>query len=89
MPITFMAAEKLDCMNEMLFGLVDMLSQIQTLLQDVTHGQSLGLLLVMIILPAALLLLSYIMYLRHYKLDEPEYDRICAELKERRAHKKA
>ena len=65
------------------------LSQIQSLLQGVTHGQSLGLLLVMIVLPAALLLLSYVMYLRHYKLDEPEYDRICAELKERRAHKKA
>ena len=27
--------------------------------------------------------------LRHYKLDEPEYDRICAELKARRAGKKA
>ncbi len=67
----------------------DKLSQIQTLLQGVTHGQSLGLLLVMTILPAALLLVSYVMYLRHYKLDEPEYDRICAELKERRAHKKA
>ena len=37
----------------------------------------------------ALLLLSYVMYLRHYKLDEPEYDRICAELKERRAYKKS
>ena len=65
------------------------LSQIQTLLQGVTHGQSLGLLLVMIILPAALLILSYVMYLRHYKLDEPEYDRICAELRERKAHKSA
>ena len=65
------------------------LSQIQTLLQGVTHGQSIGLLLVMIILPAALLLLSYVLYLRHYKLDEPEYDRICAELKERRAYKKS
>ena len=38
---------------------------------------------------AALLLLSYVLYLRHYKLDEPEYDRICAELKERRAYKKS
>ena len=65
------------------------LSQISTLLQSVSHGQSLGLLLVMTILPCALLVLSYVLYLRHYKLDEPEYDRICAELKERRAHKDA
>lgn len=70
-------------------GEAEKLSQIQTLLQDVSHGQSLGLLLVMIILPAALLVLSYVLYLRHYKLDEPEYDRICAELKARRAGKQA
>lgn len=65
------------------------LSQIHTLLRGVSHGQSLGLLLVMIILPCVLLVLSYVLYLRHYKLDETEYDRICAELKERKAGKKA
>jgi melibiose permease/lactose/raffinose/galactose permease len=66
----------------------DKLTQIHSLLQGVTHSQSLGLLLVMILLPAALMLLSYVLYLRHYKLDEPEYDRICAELKERKARRK-
>ncbi len=65
----------------------DKLTQIHSLLQGVTHSQSLGLLLVMIILPCALMLLSYVLYLRHYKLDEKEYDRICGELKTRRAHK--
>ena len=60
------------------------LAEIHTLLEGVTHGQSLVLLLVMIVLPCALLLLSYFLYLRHYKLDEPEYNRICAELKARR-----
>ena len=60
------------------------LSQIHTLLQGVNRSQSLGLLLVMIVLPCALLLLSYFLYLKFYKLDEPEYDRICAELKARR-----
>jgi len=65
----------------------DKLSQIQTLLQGVTHAQSTALLLVMIILPCLLLVLSYFMYLRRYKLDEEEYDRICGELKERRANK--
>ena len=54
-----------------------------------THEQSLGLLLVMVVVPLVLLVITYILYIRHYKLDEPEYDRICAELKARRAGKKA
>jgi len=65
------------------------LSTIHELLRGVSHGQSLGLLLVMTVLPAVLLVLSYFMYLRRYKLDEPEYGRICEELRERRAQKNA
>ncbi len=65
------------------------LSEIHQLLEGVTHGQSLGLLLVMIVLPLVLLVVSYVLYMRHYKLDEPEYDRICAELKARREGKAA
>ena len=67
----------------------DKLSQIHELLQGVTHGQSLGLLLVMVVVPLILLVITYVLYMKHYKLDEPEYDRICAELKVRRASKKA
>ena len=67
----------------------DKLSKIHDLLQNVTHGQALGLLLVMIVLPLALMALSYVLYVRHYTLDEPEYDRICAELKARRKAKQA
>ena len=67
----------------------DKLSQIHELLKGVTHGQSLGLLLVMVVVPLVLLVITYLLYMRHYKLDEPEYDRICAELKVRRASKKA
>ena len=40
-------------------------------------------------LPLILLVITYVLYMKHYKLDEPEYDRICAELKARRASKKA
>ena len=65
----------------------DKLSQIGALLQDVTHSQSTTLLLVMVVLPCALLVVSYVLYLKHYKLDEPEYDRICGELKKRREEK--
>lgn len=67
----------------------DKLSEIKDLLTGVTHGQSLGLLLVMVVLPLVLLVITYVLYIRHYKLDEPEYDRICAELKVRRASKRA
>jgi len=53
---------------------------ITALLQGVQNSQSVGLLLVMTVLPCALMFLSYILYKRRYKLDEAEYDRICAEL---------
>ena len=61
------------------------LAAIHELLGGVQHSQSLGLLLVMTVIPAALLAVTYLLYLRHYRLDEPEYDRICKELSERRA----
>ena len=58
---------------------------ITNLLQGVHHGQSVGLLLVMTVLPCALMFASYVLYKRRYKLDEAEYDRICAELEQRKA----
>ena len=67
----------------------DKLSTISELLGNVQHSQSVGLLLVMTVIPAVLLILVYVLYLRHYKLDEAEYDRICGELKQRRKEKNA
>ena len=58
---------------------------ITNLLQGVQSGQSLGLLLVMTVLPCALMFASYLLYKRRYTLDEAEYDRICAELEARKA----
>ncbi len=60
------------------------LSLIESLLTGVRSYQSVGLLLCMTLLPYALLLLSYFIYKKHYKLDEEEYDRICEELKNRK-----
>ena len=65
----------------------DKLAAIHELLGGVSHSQSVGLLLVMTVLPYALMVLSYEMYLRRYKLDETEYDRICDELNARRESK--
>ena len=60
-----------------------------TVLEGVTRGQSTALLLVMIVLPVALMVLTYVLYQKHYKLDEPMYDQICAELKARREGREA
>jgi melibiose permease/lactose/raffinose/galactose permease len=57
--------------------------EITTLLSGVQHGQSLGLLLVMTVLPCLLMFLSFLLYQRKYKLDEEEYARICMELAEK------
>ncbi len=59
--------------------------QITALLQQVQPGQSFGLLVVMTALPFVLMLLSYLLYQRRYKLDEEEYARICKELEARKA----
>lgn len=47
----------------------------------VTAGQSTGLLITMTVVPCTLMLVSYLLYKKKYKLDEEEYDRICKELK--------
>ena len=59
------------------------LSGIAGIIGNVAHGQTVGLLLSMTVLPCALMLASYFLYKKHYVLDEEEYDRICAELDKR------
>lgn len=46
----------------------------------VSGWQSVGLLIAMTVIPWALMLVSYFLYKKKYKLDEEEYDRICREL---------
>jgi len=60
------------------------LSSITQALTGVTSGEKLGLVLAMTILPFVMMFLSYLMYKKHYKLDEAEYDRICAEIEARK-----
>ncbi len=61
------------------------LSEISAVLSGVGAGQNAGLLLCITALPCALMLLSYLLYKKHYKLDEEEYERICAEIEQRKA----
>ena len=39
----------------------------------------------MTVIPCALMLISYFLYKKKYILDEDEYERICAELEQRKA----
>jgi melibiose permease/lactose/raffinose/galactose permease len=70
--------------NEQLITEASKNEQIAVLLKDVTSSQSGGLLLVMTVLPFVLMFISYLLYKKHYTLDEPEYERICAELESRK-----
>lgn len=63
--------------------------EITVLLQGVQHGQTVGLLVVMTVLPCALMFLSYVLYKKRYKLDEDEYIRICQEIEARKEPSKA
>ena len=70
--------------NEQLITEAAKNQQIAVLLKDVQPGQSGGLLMVMTVLPFLLMLISYLLYKKHYTLDEPEYERICKELENRK-----
>lgn len=53
------------------------LTAIEGVIIGVEQGQTLGLLICMTVVPCVLMLISYFLYQKKYKLDEAEYDRIC------------
>ena len=53
------------------------LTAIEGVISGVEQGQTLGLLICMTVVPCVLMLISYFLYQKKYKLDEAEYDRIC------------
>lgn len=55
-------------------------AEIAKVIQNIGKGQSIGMLLFMVIVPFVLLLISYLLYIRHYKLDEDKYAEIIREL---------
>lgn len=63
----------------------DKISAIGGVISGIEPGKTLALLLCMVIIPCVLMLISYVLYKKHYKLDEDEYTRICAELEARKA----
>ena len=60
---------------------MDLISQV---LSNVQRSQASGLLILMTALPCLMMVISYMLYLKHYILDEDEYVRICSILEQRR-----
>ncbi|MBR3393455.1 MAG: MFS transporter [Firmicutes bacterium] len=65
------------------------ISQIAQILSNVTSGQSRGLLISMTVLPFIMMIISYFLYQKKYKLDEKEYDRICEEIAKKKQQQEA
>ena len=61
------------------------ISSISGVISGIEPGKTLALLLCMVVIPCALMLVSYVLYKKYYKLDEDEYARICSELEARKA----
>ena len=60
------------------------LAQIDTVIESVSSSQSHGILLVMCLIPFVMMVSAYLLYKKHYILDEEEYDRIVTELAARK-----
>ena len=61
------------------------LGEIADVITKVQPGQKFGLLVCITLVPFIFMFVSYVLYKKHYKLDEGEYDRICKELAARKA----
>ncbi len=60
------------------------LGEIADVITKVQPGQKFGLLVCITLVPFIFMFVSYVLYKKHYKLDEDEYDRICKELAARK-----
>ena len=60
------------------------LASIEGVIAGVQGSQSNGLLLCMVVIPFVLMFTSYLLYRKHYILDEEEYDRICQVIAQRK-----
>ena len=67
--------------EERMAGINDVIAQVKP-------GQTTGLLLAMVLIPLVFGFVSYILYQKFYKLDEKEYDEICAQIEARKAEEK-
>lgn len=57
---------------------------IDSVISTVTGRQTMGMLMIMVILSALFMVASYLIYKKKYTINEAEYDRMCRELAERK-----
>lgn len=62
----------------------DKLSQIGSVIGNVQTGQKLGLLMCVTVVPFILMFISYVLYKKHYSLDEEYYNSICKAIEEKK-----
>lgn len=58
----------------------DKLSQISGVIGNVESAQKLGLLMCITVVPFVLMFISYVLYKKHYRLDEDYYNEICEKI---------
>ena len=73
-----------DLENQCARNLITEQDKISSIGSVINGIKTLALLVCMVVIPCALMLISYLLYKKHYKLDEDEYSRICAELEARK-----
>ena len=61
------------------------LEGIKKVIASVSSGQTAGLLLAMVLIPLVFGFISYLLYQKHYKLDEKRYQEICDQLEAKNA----
>ena len=62
---------------------VQKLASIETALSSVGSWQITGLMIVMTVIPFVLMVISWWIYRKHYRLNETEYERICSVIAQR------
>lgn len=72
--------------NQELITAAEKSEQIAAVISEVAPWQKNGLLLSMTVLPCALMIISCMLYKKHYVLSEEKYDEICKELETRKAN---
>ena len=85
MDFTNKIAEQEQLAERLIISSEEKSAAIEQLLTSVQPGQINSMMIVMTVAPCLLMFISYLLYKKHYTLDEPEYDEICRQIEARRA----
>ncbi|MBR0354558.1 MAG: MFS transporter [Oscillospiraceae bacterium] len=85
MDFTNRIAEQEQLAERLVISTEEKTAAIEQLLTGVQPGQVSSMILVMTVAPCLLMFLSYVLYKKHYTLDEDEYDEVCRQIEARKA----